>query len=303
MKRFLTLTSVLACFFATVSTAQERTRSQNAQPPVGATERLDDKTRGSAIRVSELQGMNLKNLQGENVGKIHDLVLDVNGRTVQYAAVTYGGFLGIGNKLFAVPFEAFQVGTEKGEPVMILDVSEEQLKSAEGFDDDNWPNFADPDYTNRVAELYSIDRSDRPGRQRTSGSNQSPSAEGQLIFRANKLIGTNLQNSQREQVGEIYDLVVDIQKGDLRYAAVTYGGFLGFGNKLFAVPMEAFQYQPHAERRGEYVIVLNVTEDQLDRSEGFDQDNWPDFNDDSLVRTLDRRYGVERDRGNLTAPR
>src|SRR3954470_6270786 len=70
--------------------------------------KLDDKTRGATIRASQLMGQNLKNSNGDSVGEIKDLVIDSSGK-IRYAAVTYGGFLGLGSKLFAVPFEAFHV--------------------------------------------------------------------------------------------------------------------------------------------------------------------------------------------------
>ena len=71
--------------------------------------------------------------------------------------------------------------------------------------------------------------------------------------------GTNLQNDQGESVGEINDLVLDANTGRVRYLAVTYGGFLGVGDKLFAVPFEAVKVRQDRDDADEYVLVLNVT--------------------------------------------
>jgi sporulation protein YlmC with PRC-barrel domain len=125
---------------------------------------LDDKTRGATIRASQLIGQDLKNSKGENVGEINDLVIDASGK-VRYAAVKYGGVLGVGSKLFAVPFEAFRVGQDPDDPddpddyVLTLDVTKEQLDGAHSFDDDQWPDFADTKFTQELDRRYKVDRS------------------------------------------------------------------------------------------------------------------------------------------------
>ncbi|MGV3485698.1 MAG: PRC-barrel domain-containing protein [Planctomycetaceae bacterium] len=115
-------------------------------------------------------------------------------------------------------------------------------------------------------------------------------------FRASELIGTNLQNDQGQSVGEINDLVMDASSGRVRYVAVTYGGFLGVGDKLFAVPFEAFKVRQDPDDADDYVLVLNVTQQQLKGAQGFDEDNWPDMADANWARELDQRYNVQRGR-------
>ncbi len=76
----------------------------------------------------------------------------------------------------------------------------------------------------------------------------------------------NLQNSEGQSVGEIKDIVLDAKSGKVRYAAVTYGGFLGVGNKMFAVPFGAFKVRQNPDDpadAGDYVMVLDVTQAQL----------------------------------------
>jgi len=124
--------------------------------------KLDKKTMGATIRASQLIGTNLKNSKGDSVGEIKDLVIDGTGK-VRYAAVTYGGFLGVGSKLFAVPFQAFRVSqnpndpNDRGDYVLTLDVTKEQLSGAEGFDNDRWPNFADTKFTRDLYRRYKLE--------------------------------------------------------------------------------------------------------------------------------------------------
>lgn len=113
-------------------------------------------------------------------------------------------------------------------------------------------------------------------------------------FRASKLIGMNIQNELGKSVGEVNDIVLDASTGKVRYLAVTYGGFLGLGNKMFAVPYEAFTCHPDPDDRDETKLVLNVTQQQLEGAAGFDEDHWPDFGDTKFTNELDKRYGVDR---------
>lgn len=129
-----------------------------AAAPIG---KLDDKTTGNTVRVSQLIGADIENPQGEEVGEVSDIVLDSAGGKVRYAAVTYGGFMGIGDKLFAVPWEAFkcvQDEDDANEYNLVLDVTPEKMKGATGFDQETWPNFADQTFTGELDKRYGVKR-------------------------------------------------------------------------------------------------------------------------------------------------
>jgi len=140
--------------------------------------------------------------------------------------------------------------------------------------------------TPRAAQQDTADQRLNPGAadDKTSGR----------TIRASQLTGLNIVNSSGESVGEVNDVVLDGQTGRVRYLAVTYGGFLGFGDKLFAVPYEAFRYQVDPDDADDHVFVLDVTQQQMEGAQGFDQDNWPDFADTKFTGELDRRYRIER---------
>jgi sporulation protein YlmC with PRC-barrel domain len=77
------------------------------------------------------------NMAGEHLGKFEDLMIDLENGSVAYAVLSFGGFLSLGNKLFAVPREALSVRPH--EQAFVFDVSKEILENTEGFDKDNWP--------------------------------------------------------------------------------------------------------------------------------------------------------------------
>lgn len=74
-----------------------------------------------------------------------------------------------------------------------------------------------------------------------------------------------------ENVGEINDLVIDAREREIRYVAVTYGGVLGIGNEMHAVPFEAFKFKADPDDQADTVLVLNVTQAQMKGAKGFDE--------------------------------
>lgn len=76
----------------------------------------------------------------------------VRSGTIRYAVLASGGFLGLGDRLFAVPWKALKQDRENDR--FMLDVDLERLKNAPGFDKDNWPNMADPTWNSTVESYY-----------------------------------------------------------------------------------------------------------------------------------------------------
>ena len=111
-----------------------------------------DKT--GVLKASNVIGMKVESTEGKNLGKIKDLVLDPAEGDVQYAVLDFGGFLGIKDKYFIVPWEAINF-TPNGKKIM-LDVSKRDLKNAPGFDKNHWPDFSDPRQQVTIYEFYEI---------------------------------------------------------------------------------------------------------------------------------------------------
>ena len=106
----------------------------------------------NVLSANTLIGKNIYNLEGEKLGEIKDVILDVDLGRVAYAVLSFGGFLGMGDKLFAIPFEAFRVDSAKDR--VILNVLKERLKNAPGFDRDKWPSTADRRWATQIHEHY-----------------------------------------------------------------------------------------------------------------------------------------------------
>jgi sporulation protein YlmC with PRC-barrel domain len=158
MKRFSLLG--LAAAFALGLSMQ---LASAAEPPAGATnapaKQADQQT---VFKSSTIVGMNVKNSLNETVGSINELVLDTATGNIRYAALSVGGFLGIGDKLFAVPWESLKMKHEGKDRYFFLDVDKEKMKNAPGFAQDNWPDFANPKFGEDIDRYYGVHRVARP---------------------------------------------------------------------------------------------------------------------------------------------
>ena len=107
------------------------------------------------------------------------------------------------------------------------------------------------------------------------------------VLPATTLIGDPVHNNLGESLGEIKDLVIDLEKGNVAYAVLSFGGFLGLGNKLFAIPWSSLKVNPK-----ERCFIINATKERLEKAPGFDKDNWPDMADRTWGAEVHRYYGA-----------
>ena len=104
------------------------------------------------MAASSLEGETVLNRQGETIGEIEEIMLDVKSGRVAYAVLAVGGFLGIGEKYFAVPWRALTLDADR--KCFVLDVDKDRLSDAPGFDKDHWPSMADENWAGDVHRFY-----------------------------------------------------------------------------------------------------------------------------------------------------
>jgi sporulation protein YlmC with PRC-barrel domain len=107
------------------------------------------------ISASAICGTPVQNLAGENLGKIEELMIDLASGRVAYAVLSFGGFLGLGDKLFAIPWDGLTINTE--ERVIVLNIDKEMLEFAPGFDKEHWPDTGEHAWLTDVYEYYGYD--------------------------------------------------------------------------------------------------------------------------------------------------
>lgn len=111
-----------------------------------------DVTRPVVLSASTLSSDDVYNPKGEKLGDIKEIMLDTRSGKVCYVVLSSGGFLSLGEKLFALPWDALTLDTENKR--FVLDADEERLKNAPGFDKDHWPNMADNTWAKSIHSYY-----------------------------------------------------------------------------------------------------------------------------------------------------
>ncbi len=111
------------------------------------------------------------------------------------------------------------------------------------------------------------------------------SRENPQFLSAGTIKGDKVVNRAGEDLGKIEELMIDLEDGRVAYAVLSFGGFLGMGNKLFAIPWKALSLRPH-----EHAFLLDVDKEVLEKAEGFDKDHWP-VTDHAWLGSMYTYYG------------
>jgi sporulation protein YlmC with PRC-barrel domain len=126
------------------------------------------------------------------------------------------------------------------------------------------------------------------------------------VVRSKDILGLKVTNSSDESLGKIEDIVIDPAAGKIRYAVVSFGGMLGIGNKLFAVPWGKLAFVPKGTTSSgtekEAYCLLNLSKDVLKNAPGFDKSDWPNFADSNWNATVDQFYGQRRSASGARSP-
>lgn len=121
---------------------------------------------------------------------------------------------------------------------------------------------------------------------------------GPALMGADTLIGDDVYNHSDEELGDIKEIMLDMRTGQIAYAVLSFGGILGMGDKLFAVPWERLTLDPVNKR-----FLLNVEKGQLKDAPGFDKNNWPDMGSEAWNQQMEAFYGSGTRYGSMAGSR
>lgn len=119
-----------------------------------------------------LAGDRVRNTAGEDLGKLEEIMIDVPSGRIAYGVLSFGGFLGMGNKLFALPWDALTLDEANHE--FVLNVDKQTLENAPGFDKDNWPDMADASWGSQISGYWS-------GARRTTSGTGTTGTRGKTL--------------------------------------------------------------------------------------------------------------------------
>ncbi len=234
-------------------------------------------------KAGDLIGKNVKNTAGENLGEIEDMAIDMKSGRILYGVLSYGGVMGIGDKLFAVPWQSLKLADDY--KTITLNVTKDQLKNAKGFDKKNWPNmgneaWAVETYTFYGAQPYWTTQYDRSAAPTAATYRYEIWYEpASTWMKASDLRGKDAKNRANEDIGDLDELAVDPDAGRVFFGIVSYNG------KLHAIPWSMIEPGPNMDH-----VIINVTTDQLKNDPGFEKRDWPNFGEERTMRETYTRF-------------
>lgn len=129
---------------------------------------------------------------------------------------------------------------------------------------------------------------DKYGMYKATTTRAGHAGPGPALMGADTLIGDSVVNAADEDLGDIKEIMLDMQTGQVAYAVLSFGGFLGMGDKLFAVPWQALHLDTVNKR-----FVLDIDKNQMQNAPGFDKHAWPDMADAQWAQHIHSFYGTD----------
>jgi sporulation protein YlmC with PRC-barrel domain len=278
-KTLFTAVSVLSLLLPTLSFAQGTTQQGQHLPSATSMTRAAQQDL-KAVRATTLEGMTVKNQQGDTLGEVENVVLDVDNGRIAYVVLDFGGWFDFGGKYAAAPWNALAV--QPGAKEIVLNVDKDKLRQAPSFERTYVPDTVERAWLVDMYKFYGIP---------PDSSIQVAKAEKITVAPLETVLGMDVENPQGNDLGEIEDLVFDVKDGHIAYAALAYGGWLGLGENYAAVPWQALKLN-----RAEREFTLNADKEKLQSAPKFTKDNWPQTLDPEWLSNVYAYYGAQPNR-------
>jgi sporulation protein YlmC with PRC-barrel domain len=248
---------VVAGSCLTLPLAAQPVNNNDARPP-GASSKV---SYTDLEKANKLIGMEVTDLQLHKLGNVKDLAVDLKAGRVAEVIVGTGGFIGMDEKMIAVPPQSLSFANS-GKELRLADA--DTFRIAPFFHLTKWEEATS---SANVADVY----------QRF----HAPSyGEVGALERADKIMGRTARNQQRQDLGKVDTLVVDLSGGRVVEVIVATGGFLGIKDELSAVPPDAFRYEPD---KG--ALTLDTTRDAMKNAPHFKPGDWRNSVSDQMSLT------------------
>jgi sporulation protein YlmC with PRC-barrel domain len=229
---------------------------------------------GTLVRASQIMGQEIRNPQGERLGRVYDVVLTEDLDAISYIAVSRGGILGIGQTLHAIPWDAVQVGF--GGEAYVASISERDLQQTRGFPAGNWPARVDAGWA--LEDDQPVYRGFAPEETRDVQNR-----------RFSRIRGLMVRTADRRSGGTIRDLAIAADTGQVAYTIVAIGGLFGLGEQYAVLPQGAITYLPGAR-----MASVETTRETV-LANAFAPGRLPNLADPAFAQNVHQQYGVEPD--------
>jgi sporulation protein YlmC with PRC-barrel domain len=220
-------------------------------------------------RASEIIGMDIMNMQDEKIGAVDDLAVDLSSGRIAAVIISSGGFLGIANELSIVPPATLTLTDDN--KAFSANLTKDQLTNAPRFQGSEYPDLDDQKYMLNVYSAYQAE-------SYLDNTRADTTVDGaRRVMKASEILGMDVKNHQDETIGDINELILNRALNRVTSVVVSSGGFLGIGNTLSVLPVEAVTPAVDA-------VLVNATKETLERSPRLAENEWPErMNDPSYL--------------------
>ncbi len=211
----------------------------SARPMVAHADDTENRAKqpSELLRVANVLGMKVRNLQQKELGHIDDLVIGLADGRLRYAALSDGGLLGFADKLFAVPWDGILLELNNRAPYAVVGMSEKEFAETPGFDKDDWPKHGDARWSKKSKrEVTDRRETNSRGVADTSTQRVAPSKHD-LAWRFTMFRDLSVKGVDGMPIGRIKDVIVD-RDGTARYAGLACDASLGIDRGLLAIPWD-----------------------------------------------------------------
>lgn len=217
------------------------------------------------IKATQLTGLKVEDTDGQKVGTVRNLIIDMQTSRVKFAVIASGGFAGIHSTLKLAPAQIMSAATTKRETLSI-NATLGQWKGAPAFSRSQLASFAEPKAAERIT-LYFIKTGTRIPSTSQSPSQNDDAPTNTLKF-ATDLIGRTVVDREHQKVGEVVDLLVGFNQTHAAFAIVSTG-------KLFVRGREyAISLRKLNRAEGSSRLILDPNTTILQTAPPFTQQVW-----------------------------
>jgi len=241
---------------------------KDGKTSVNAAQIKPDNSSYRAMRASKMIGMQVRNPEGKKLGKISDLVVNMNTGDVRYAMLEFDAGIFKDEQLFAVPTTQLRMAADRDD--LVYNMTRDKLERA-GIDRNAWGNRKplDTAYQGKLDKVWGV----------------AQPSQGALAHRASDLIGKDVNSRSGEDIGDIKDLVINMATQKVHYAVLAFDPSWTSPEQLYAFPLRSFALTDDRDK-----VVLDIDKARLQKLKVFTEGDLAKLNDRTWVTDIDRYF-------------
>jgi sporulation protein YlmC with PRC-barrel domain len=223
------------------------------------------------LKAGQMTGMKVEDIDGEKIGTVRNLVVDMRSGELKYAIIGSGGILGVHPTLRLAPSRIMSAATAK-RATLAINVTADRWKGAPTFKSSSLATLAEPERAREIASYFNPMQVSTPEEAShplaTTGHASGEATNSPKLKLASDVLGMRVVNAKQEKIGEVLDLLVSFERPRTAYAIITTGRFLRHGRQ-YAVPLRNLSFTDEGSK-----LFLNATATAWQQAPTFDWRDW-----------------------------